>query len=163
MIDTQLIGLFTQFSDLELLKILSRGLWNDRLAMVVIAMLAALTTMAVVVLLALVLLVVLLIIATVVGIAVALRAIERALALWLGRCLMFCRCFRFRSTCFRFCLRCGRSRLFGKRILARTTTLALRRIARFFGSFCCICCRFFCVRFTRTTSLYLRFFFGHSF
>ena len=80
MINTQLIGLFTQFSDLELLKILSRGLWNDWLAMVVIAMLAALTTMAVIVLLTLVLLVVLLIIATVVGIAVALRAIERALA-----------------------------------------------------------------------------------
>ena len=148
MIDAQLIGLFTEFGDLELLKILTRGLRNDRLAMVVVAMLAALAAMVVIVLLALVLLVVLLIIATVVGIAVvsiavALRAIERALARWLGRRLMFCRCFRFRSTCFRFCLRCGRSRLFGKRILARTTTLALRRIARFFGSFCCICCRFF--------------------
>ena len=80
MIDAQLIGLFAEFGDLELLKILTRGLRNDRLAVVVVAMLAALTTMAVIVLLALVLLVVLLIIATVVGIAVALRAIERALA-----------------------------------------------------------------------------------
>lgn len=124
MIDAQLIGLFAEFGDLELLKILTRGLRDDRLAMVVIAMLAALATMVVIVLLALVLLIVLLIIATVVSIAVALRAIERALARWLGRCFMIGSCLRARCACSRFCLRCGRSRVFGKRILARTTTLA---------------------------------------
>ena len=77
-IDAQLIGLFAEFGDLELLKIFARGLRDDRLAMVVIAMLAALATMVVIVLLALVLLIVLLIIATVVSIAVVSIAVALA-------------------------------------------------------------------------------------